>query len=333
MTARGTAPGVHTTGFVALDLLVVDGAASAHAGGSAANIAINLALLGWPARVTGLLGGDDAGRAVVEDLRRHGVETSGLDLDAGARTPVVVHEVRDGRHRFRFSCPSCGRGYAKHRPLPAERAAASGPCDVFVFDRTSVYAVAAAEKARRDGALVVFEPGTPGRAAAFRQAVETADVFRRSHDLDDRLPDRLSESPPCLEIVGHGADGVRWRGRWRSESFPDWQAAPAEATAARDVVDPGGAGDWLTAGLVDSIVNGRLVADAIAQGQRLASLSCGFPGTRGWNADHAGRAHFELLTGRRTDGHQAYALRTTRDGECAAWFCDSAADRSQNAAT
>jgi fructokinase len=317
---------VHTTGFVALDLLVVDGLASAHAGGSAANIAINLGVLGWDARVSGLLGDDDAGRTVVRDLQSMGVDTSGLQLVPEARTPVVVHEVREGRHRFRFSCPNCGTAYAKHRPLPPERAAAAGSCDAFVFDRTTAYALAAAELARRDGSIVMFEPGTPGRPAAFRHAVQLAHLFRRSHDLDERVADRLPASPPGLEVVGHGAAGVRWRGTWGTESFPDWRAAPAETAAAVTVVDPGGAGDWLSAVLLDRLLASAPVPSAIADGQRLAALCCGFAGTRGLLACPEGRVQFERAIGRHPVAPPAAAqVMAVGSGQCSDWFCALAA--------
>lgn len=322
----GSARSVHTTGFVALDLLIVDGIASAHAGGSAANIAINLSVLGWDARVSGLLGDDDAGRTVVRDLESMGVDASGLDLVRDARTPVVVHEVRAGRHRFRFSCPSCGTAYAKHRPLPPERAAAAGSCDAFVFDRTTAYAVAAAELARRDGAVVMFEPGTPGRPAAFRHAVQLAHLFRRSHDLDERVADRLPASPPGLEVVGHGAAGVRWRGTWRTESFPDWRSAPAETAAGVTVVDPGGAGDWLSAVLLDRLLVSDPVPSAIADGQRVAAVCCGFAGTRGLLALPEGRAEFERATGRHPAAPPTTAQsRSVGAGQCSDWFCAPAA--------
>lgn len=317
---------MHATGFVVLDLLVANGTVTPHAGGTAANVAINLAVLGWDTSVSGLLGDDPAGRLIVEELRAFGVSTANLVLRPDVETPVLIHEVLRNRHRFRFSCPVCSRKYAKHRPLPIGLAESAPPATVFFCDRTSAYAVACAERARSRGSWVVFEPGTPGRKDAFERLEQMSSIVRYSDDLRGSILDRLSQTQHHLEVCSLGAGGVRWRGRWRDEFFESWIDQPQAKLV--DPVDPGGAGDWLTAGMLHAAAFGAKVSDAVSVGQELARLSCCAAGTRGLLAlDEALkrvgslRGNADFVWRPASPPSLSYPAEAR---ECAAWFCPGA---------
>lgn len=279
-------------GFIALDILRVGQHLEHHAGGTAANVAADLAWLGRRTALLGRIGADPAGRLLSNDLARAGVDTDELDLVDVVSTPQVVHAVRpDGSHRYLFACPECGRAFPRHRPAVAAaalRAEARLQPRVLFFDRASAGTVAAARAARERGALVLFEPSTAGRVDLTGRAMAMAHVVKVSAD---RLPAGEGlpgpSGPDQVQIVTRAGAGLCWRrgpGKWETLA----------AVPAPSVVDSGGAGDWTTAGLLagllaragESHVKAVLTAPGAVRaglrfGQTLAALSVAHPGARG----------------------------------------------------
>jgi fructokinase len=279
-----TRPCVVSTGYSALDVVWHDGRIEHAAGGTAANVAANLSYLGWNAAVVALLGRDAAGGRVVSELRRAGVAVERIDRRDDVATPVVIHEITSPRHIFRFACPRCGRKLPRYRPYPqnaARRLFAGGEVpDVFFFDRASAAALAMAEKCRSDGGLVVFEPSAPGHADLVRRALEVAQLVKVSGERAARLDNGILAPRRGQVQVVTDREGARFRlppGRWTLVTG-----------YSVDVVDTGGAGDWMTAGLLNALPSlrpGEFTADALAialsTAQALAALSCKFVGARG----------------------------------------------------
>jgi fructokinase len=274
-----------TAGFVAIDAVRRDGAVAHTAGGTAANVAAILSHLGWDTGVLGVVGRDPAGTFLRSDLRRRGVRVSNLLADPRVSTPVVIHDVLDSGHRFSFRCPECGRPLPRAWPLPTGTAASflARPQHVatFAFDRANTGTITVATELRRRGALVVFEPSTPGRDGLAREAASIAHILKYSIERSRHLPDPLLEARPGqLQVRTRGAGGVDYRYGRRQ-----WTHLPAAPTL---VVDAAGAGDWMTAGLIASLrgsVAARLSSSAarraLDRAQVLAALSCGFPGALG----------------------------------------------------
>ncbi len=277
-----------SAGFVALDVVIHDQRLGHAAGGTAGNVAANLAFFGWRSSVAGVVGGDPAGRHLLANLASAGVDVSSLRAMPGASTPVVIHEILTGSHRFRFGCPHCGRRFPRSRPLSLDDAASlleHETPDVFFFDRVSAAALFVAERVRGEGGLVVFEPATPGRNGYFRRAMEFAHLVKYSHERQIALGDLLEPLTQQLQVRTEGDSGASWRkggGRWyRSPPISDLK-----------VVDAGGAGDWTTAALLASL--GSLDPEAVMEldlsiplgvAQAVAALSCTSVGARGLSSD------------------------------------------------
>jgi fructokinase len=273
-----------SAGYVVLDVLIRDRLVGHSCGGTAGNVAANLAWLGFDSAVAARIGQDKAGRHVTADLAAVGTVTDYVIKDPVVQTPQVVHQVRaDGTHRYLFSCPVCGRPFARYRPLwvaDAVRAVTDFRPTVFFFDRVSSATLAAADATRKSGGMVVFEPNSRGRRDWTALAAAKADVVKVSGHVGDELlslvrPSRRGQ----LQIVSLGEEGIRWRignHTWQSES-----ALPGR------VFDAGGAGDWLTAGFICDLdgpvcdAHSRELRDALRFGQALATLGCGYPGARG----------------------------------------------------
>jgi fructokinase len=274
---------VLASGFVALDVVRSDQGVWMRAGGTAGNVAANLAYFGWKARIAGLIGRDEAGRIVSRDLSDAGVDTSDLYQHDQVGTPLVLHEVNGKSHRFKFGCSVCGRPYHRYRPLATAKVPKLLSCerlaDVFFFDRPRAAALALAEAHAKAGRLVVYEPSSAGNAGAHMRAAACADVVKYSEEQAAKFEKYFPEDPPNhqLRIVTRGDKGVLFR------LGPEaWREQPAHSVS---VVDAGGAGDWMTAALLDCLGLHRPwqaaeVEEAVRWAQGVAALSCLVPGAR-----------------------------------------------------
>lgn len=270
---------VLSAGYVALDLISYAERLAHRAGGTAANVAANLAFLGWEARLAGTIGHDAAGRAVRDDLRKNGVHVDDLELRSGGGTPVVLHEIRKKGHRFYFRCADCGRRFPKFRALDEESArslAERSKPDVFFFDRASKATAVLAEELRKRGTVIVFEPSTIGRE--FNRCLHAAHIFKYSSRHATTIEPLRAGTKPTLEISTDGKSGVRVDFHGESMTLPAFEVA---------VIDAAGAGDWTTAGLLWRLIEHplstwsmRTIRSALQEAQALAAISCAYPGAR-----------------------------------------------------
>lgn len=268
-----------SSGYVVLDVVQANGDLWHEAGGTAANVAGNLAYLGWESGLLGRIGRDHAGRVVSARLQEANVDVSHLWLDPDTTTPIVRHEVLSGSHRYRFGCRSCGRGNAIFRPLPASyRLDEAPPAAVFFFDRPSVANVSIAESFSRAGALVVYEPSTRATLDRHSRACNAACVVKYSEERALHLRGRLpSRSDGQLWIITRGSEGTTVL----LDDINMEIRAPSVSP-----IDAGGAGDWMTAGLIHRLAgrfsgaDKRSLVDAVEWSQALAAISTTVPGAR-----------------------------------------------------
>lgn len=273
---------VLATGYCTLDVIRYAGHVSHRAGGTAANVAANLAYLGWSAELVVRLGSDAPARRILREARNSGVEVRRVERSRDVATPVVLHDITPPTHRFLFSCPKCGRRLPRHRPISDEHVEktllTADPPDVLFFDRAGAPAIRLAREMRKKGALVMFEPSSPGVPSRTIAAAEAADIVKCSHERRQQIDGALlTPREGQLQVETLGAGGLRYRvGRAR------WKRLRAVKTT---IVDSGGAGDWLTAALLSNMPSlaptalGR-AEDALRRAQAVAALSCGFVGAR-----------------------------------------------------
>ncbi len=273
---------VLSVGYVVLDVLVHGDCLGHSAGGTAGNVAANLSYFGWDAATAALHGDDPAGNHLRADLKKAGVSSTWLLERKDFTTPVVIHEVSNGSHNFRFGCPVCGRKFARFRPIPVDFAEdlveSNRQPDVLFLDRVSAAAVLMAERIRDGGGLVVFEPSMPGDSQKFRRLLELAHLVKFSASRLDPTSCLLNESSGT-HVYTDGDNGAYWRRKGEA-----WNHVPHFPV---DAIDPGGAGDWTTAALLDALPS--LVPDEVERtdlteplryAQAVAALSCQVLGAR-----------------------------------------------------
>lgn len=317
---------VLSVGYVVLDVLVHRNGLGHSAGGTAGNVAANLSYLGWDAATAALHGDDPAGDHLRADLLRAGVSSRGLLRRNDFTTPVVIHEVCDGSHRFRFGCPECGRKFAQFRAIPVDFAESlidsSNRPDVLFVDRVSAAAVLMAERIRDGGGLVVFEPSMPGNSPRFRRLLELAHLVKFSASRLDPT-NGLLDGSSGTHVYTDGANGAYWR-----QSGGSWNHVPPYAV---DVIDAGGAGDWTTAALLDalpSLVPGEVQSSDLTaplrHAQAVASLSCQVLGARGLALEYeretleARAASLHRADHERPSGRVRRPSRSRRSAACTA---------------
>ena len=286
-----TSASVIGSGFIALDIVHGRDGLFAATGGSCGNVLMTLAWLGWTSTPVARLGCDKAGDFVVGDMKAAGANLKFLQRSQAVPTPVVIQQfVEDPngsrRHRFSLVCPECGAWLPRYRSVVLTHAHAvmEGVAPkAFYFDRTSPATVAMAEWAKKNGAVVFFEPSSIREDSLFERAVDACDILKFSHERFSRDSELSQARGPQLVVRTMGPDGLqaRWKGRWSS-------FAPFVAPR---VVDAAGAGDWCSVALLHVLAQKGAQAFGTARktdieralrlGQALAALSCGFEGARG----------------------------------------------------
>lgn len=268
-----------------LDVVIAaDGLLSRNAGGTAANVAAILAFLGWRSVLAGQSGNDYAGKELAADLTAAGVATDQVHQRREMLTPRLVHEVRASGHYFVYTCPTCHVRFPRSRPLTIEQAhtciAAHPSATVFFFDRANPATLTLAEHYRKHGSIVAYEPAGDGNSELQRRAIRLAHVVKRSDEPVLVGPRGRTNRPAddLLRIVTRGAQGLELHRGDRCIA-----KLPAFPTV---VADPGGAGDWTTAGFLHEaartgeLSSGGTLEDALVFGQALAALSCSVVGAR-----------------------------------------------------
>ena len=217
------------------------GASRVSAGGQAANVAAWAAALGGRARFIGKRARDGAGRLAAEELRRHGVELAGPEVENGTGTVVSIATPDGARTMLsdRGVAPELGPGELREEWL--------GGCDWLHVPGYSLVRSPLRETALSAAAVAARVSVDLSSTAAIEGA--GGDVFA---DLVQRLGPSVvfateEEQAAAGEIradtlvLKRGALGCRVLANGVAREYP---ALPA------DVVDSTGAGDAFAAGFL-----------------------------------------------------------------------------------
>lgn len=290
---RNTCTGI---GFIALDVIIngnVDIPFMYQAGGSCGNVLAILAFMGWETYPIARLAKNFATKVLLEDLESWDVRTSFLSIEESGSTPIIIHRIlvdKNGepKHRFEFRDPQSGDWLPGFKALVKKKVFEIEEClphsEVHYFDRVSRSSIELAKIYREKGALIVFEPTSIGSDSQFKECLEIAHILKYA---DDRIQDYREMFPTLqvpLEIETAGKDGLRYR--FHSNTWKQIKAYKIEKA-----IDAAGAGDWCTAGIINTLGKDGLVSfdkasenvvkEALMYGQALSALNCHFSGARG----------------------------------------------------
>ena len=271
---------VMAAGYTPLDIVMNDSLILHAAGGTAANVAMLLAAMGWDAAIAGRVGADHAGRMVRAHLASSGVAVEFLASIPDATSARLIYEIGGDQPRYHYSCTECGQKFRPSRPLAKDQAQqiiSSGVApDVLFIDRLNWGTILLAEHLGSTGTLVIFEPSRPAAAVLRERMLDVCMIVKFAAETSGMLDSR--PRPHQIWIVTEGRQGAQYRigsGKWKRS--PAFQCP---------VVDAGGAGDWTTAGIIDymsheSVPSLDRIGASLRWGQALAAVNCGTIGATG----------------------------------------------------
>jgi len=262
-------------------------------GGTAANVAANIAKLGISSAFIGCVGDDPYGQYTVDEFKKVGVDTSGIIFESGSYTGIVLGIITgDGERTF----IACARG-AAHTLLSREIVKniryhqgqivhASGVCLVESPSREGL--LAALESAHKNGNQVYFDPNLRLEGSRFTkelydaqwQAIRFSDVVLIGEEeiklmCEDRSladgADILRKEGPKLIVVKQGDKGA--------VAFND-QGKIISPAFKVPVLSMAGAGDSFDAGFISARIRGANLQDAMIYANAVAAIKVTRQGAR-----------------------------------------------------
>ena len=253
--------------------------ASRSFGGVARNVAVNLARLGIAASLVSVLGEDEAGRALAEDLARLGVGTSGLRRQAGARTAEYLALLEpDG---------SLALGVADMAVLDNLTLddAASAPPSPWIFaDCNCPAALLAGLIERTDGRRLAVDAVSTPKVLRLPERLDGLDLLFLNLDEAAAVLDRdaasLDPSQAIADLKARGVATVALTLGAGGLILGTGSATPLHVPPVPTrIVDVTGAGDALIAGTLAGLVRGAGLPKAVRLGTAAAALTLGSAGS------------------------------------------------------
>lgn len=289
------------TGLVALDVILngkPETPPKFHAGGSCGNVMSILSYLGWLSFPVARLAKNAATKEVENDFKIWEVQTSLISKTDEGSTPIIIHRIlrdKNGNtsHRFEFKDPDTTAWLPQYKPVlkkEVESIIEKQPnAKVFYFDRINRSSIELAKANKTAGAVIFFEPSSIGaNLKLFTECLQVSDIIKFSSDRISNYAQLFPRQQVCLEIETIGKEGIRYRYNKEKKAI-NWNFV--KPYLIKDVVDSAGAGDWCSAGVIDSLCKEGIISfnsssvesvkKALQYGQLLGALNCCFDGARG----------------------------------------------------
>jgi D-beta-D-heptose 7-phosphate kinase/D-beta-D-heptose 1-phosphate adenosyltransferase len=250
--------------------------------GGAANVAHNVAALGGRVEIVGLVGADESGRRLLDDLRAAGIDTASVLTDPARCTTRKLRLVTTRNQqvaRIDYEQDGDASGAMEERLVRALRPAASRAAVVLISDYqkgvvTRAVARAAIDAARASGVPALVDP----KLAHIDYYAGASLITPNHHEAEAVTLTRIRSTDDARRVA------VRFRERTRCESVlitrgehgmwllaPDGEHdLPAEA---REVSDVTGAGDTVIAAIALALAGGGSLEIAARLANKAAGLA------------------------------------------------------------
>lgn len=238
-------------------------------GGSLCNTSYILANLDYPVTYITKVGADREGKYIKQKLSESGVNTQHIFTDKSKPTGKIRQIVNYGEHEYTFVCKHENKLPEMLMPTPDEITdeMVNLRPKMFYFQYVNDATMMFAKKFKGLKIPVFFEPQKIHDTPEHREIVQYCDMVKYSVE-----PEFLPEVPLLLHTMGRNGTDYNL-------NYGGIKHVPAFRIS--NVVDTGGAGDHMTAGMLYKLLNSYSIQDAILYGHALASLSCRFIGAHG----------------------------------------------------
>ena len=258
-----------------------------HPGGMGANVAVALSRLNIPVVFFGRIGSDSTSRVLLENLTKNHVNVSSVCLvEASSLQTLILSDNQGHRWLFAIGSPRSAISLASAEEVNwklLDRCKVVYIGEVFVEVASSIAEYAQAREKR-----VMYRPGTPYMRFGvenLRQVLESTTTFilnqtswkqlQAASKVKLKSPADLLDYGSESVILTKGIDGceVFSANKHREFSVPPWLQGKFKA------VDPTGAGDSYSAGLMKGLLENRSIDKAVEYAQVAASITCSRVGT------------------------------------------------------
>jgi len=255
---------------------------SRHPGGMGANVAVALSRLGVPTAFVGKVGSDPAGRMLLDALRKNNVDVS--DVIAARLTSLRTYILTDRERKRRlltFGSPEAAMSLTS--PTEIDWNTTKKSKIVYISEVFLEVSPMLASFAKSQGKMVIYRPGIHYLRLGIEKihsVLENTDIFimnqagwnalRGSSKAKMETTDDVLKHGPSTIIVTKGPGGCMVYTREEQFNMP----VPRDLTARFKVLDPTGAGDSFTAGVIKGLLEGWDLKRAIVYGQVAAAITC-----------------------------------------------------------
>ncbi|SFD89371.1 5-dehydro-2-deoxygluconokinase [Lentibacillus persicus] len=260
--------------------------------GAESNVAIGLARLGFQSGWISRLGDDEFGKKINAFIRGEGVDTSQVILDETADTGLFFKEkLAPGEWRVKYYRQGSAASRLKPGDVDESYIAEANYLHVTgitpaLSDSCYETVLTAIDYARAHGVNVVFDPNLrrklwPDHKArkVLTELVQKADIvlpgieeaeFLFGNGTPEELARTFREKGASTVILKLGGTGAYYLNN-AAEGY-------AEGFEVPEVVDPVGAGDGFSAGVLSGLLDGLDMKDAVQRGNAVGAMVVMAPG-------------------------------------------------------
>jgi len=251
-------------------------------GGMGANVAVALARLGVPTAFVGKIGSDHPSGLLLENLHKNNVDISNVTIARLNSLQTLILTAGEGK-RWLLTLGSPSAAMSLTSPTEIDWNMARESRIIYIGEVFIEVASVLASFAEAQGKTVVYRPGTPYLRLGVEKihdVLEHTDIFILNHVgwtiLQETSKEKL-ETPadllkhgPLTVIVTRGSEGCEVYTREERFTMP----IPHGLRSRFKIVDPTGAGDSFSAGVIKGLLEGWNLKKAISYGQVAAIITC-----------------------------------------------------------
>jgi len=253
-----------------------------HPGGMGANVAVALSRLNVPVAFFGRIGSDLAGRTLSENLSISHVDLSNVRfVDAPSLQTLVLSDSKT--HRWLLAIGSSKSAISLASPKEINWTVLDNCRIVYIGEVFKEIASSIADYAKAKNKTVIYRPGAPYMKFSvenLHRILEHTDMFILNQAGWRQLQTvsiTKMESPADLlkhrmetVILTKGAEGCEVFSKGGRQEF----SVPPQLRERFKSVDPTGAGDGFSAGLIKGLLHRWSLERSVAYAQTVASITC-----------------------------------------------------------